>query len=92
MLAGSGAPLVARSPEALCMPREGCGEGFPAWGLPACVAGSLQGRDLGMIPFGLLEPPQAKGPDTADSQVKQGQLLLSAKAPPYTFSSGNERF
>jgi len=45
-----------------------------------------------MIPFGLLEPPQAKGPDTADSQVKQGQLLLSAKAPPYTFSSGNERF
>lgn len=28
-----------------------------------------------MIPFGLLEPPQAKGPDTADSQVKWGQLL-----------------
>lgn len=28
-----------------------------------------------MIPFSLLEPPQAEGPDTTDSQVKWGQLL-----------------
>lgn len=46
---------------------------------------------MGVIPFGLLEPPQANGPDTADSQVKQGQLSPRAKAPRYTFFSGNEK-
>lgn len=57
------------------MPREGRGEGFPACRLPACVASSIQGRDLGMVPFDLLELPHAQGPDTSDSQVKRGQLL-----------------
>lgn len=43
-----------------------------------------------MIPFGLLEPPWAKGTDSTGSQVKWGQLLPGARAPPYTFLSGNE--
>lgn len=72
---GREAALVAWSQEALSIPGQEHREGFPAWGLPARVASSIQGRDLGMIPFGLLEPPQAKRPDTADSQVKLGQLL-----------------
>lgn len=63
------------SQEALSVPREGRAEGSPACSLAACVASSIQGRDLGMIPFDVLEPPQAKGPDTSDSQVKRGQLL-----------------
>lgn len=94
MPVGHGAALVAWSQEALTQhASEGCSEGFPAWErLPASVASTIQGRDLGMIPFGLLEPPHAKGPDTTDSQVKWGQLLPRAKAPPYTFLSGNERF
>lgn len=88
--AGCGAVPVACSQEALSVPREGCSEGFPARALPGCVASSIQGRDLVMIPFGLLEPPRAKGTDTTGSQVKWGQLLPGAKAPPYTFLSGNE--
>lgn len=58
--------------------------------LPGCVASSIQGRDLVRIPLGLLERPRAKGADATGSQVKWGQLLPGAKAPPYTFLSGNE--